>query len=167
MGDRTYTSITVPKAFEEIVDLWIESESGYVRKENGDNKVVVYADEDANYGNIEWLERLLEENAIPYDKEWQRGGNYEPGEKAVRSQRAPNEELVIETLEWDEPEEFIELRQVAELLNLGAVTELASLVRGRLKRVTPGTDLKEAVFSRNTECCLKGCDTRNSIGSET
>ena len=45
MGDRTYTSITVPKAFEEIVDLWNKEHGDTVRKEDSNGRTVVYADE--------------------------------------------------------------------------------------------------------------------------
>ena len=165
MGDRTYTSITVPKAFEEIVDLWNKEHGDAVRKEDSNGWTVVYADEEANYGNIDWLEQLLEDNAVPYDKAWSRGGNYEPGVKAVRSQRASNEELAIDVLEWEEPQERIDLRYVANLLNAGAFAELADKVRGRLQLVTAETKLEDAVVFAEHQALLERL-RRNALDRE-
>lgn len=155
MGDRTYTSITVPKAFEEIIDLWNTEHGDAVRKEDSNDRTVVYVDEEANYGNIDWLEQLLEDNAVPYDKAWSRGGNFEPGVKAVRSLRTPNEKLAIEILEWDEPQETIDLRYVARLLNAGAFAELVDKVRDRLQQVTADTKLEDAVFFTEHQVLLE------------
>ncbi|PQA85845.1 hypothetical protein [Hyphococcus luteus] len=155
MGDRTYASIAIPKAFEEIVDLWNEVEGDAVVKENSDESIVVYADEEANYGNIDWLEQLLEENAIPYDKEWSRGGGYEPGTKKVRIRRVENGELAVDILEWDESQESIELAEVARLLDAGAFNELSERVRERLSRVTVSTTLEESVFFEEHQILLE------------
>lgn len=155
MGDRTYASIAVPKAFEEIVDLWNEAEGDVVVKENSDESIVVYGDEQANYGNIDWLEGLLEENAVPYDKEWGRGCDYEPGVKKVRARRDGNGKLTVDILEWGESEESIELAEVAKLLNAGAVGELSERVRERLSRVTASATLEESVFFDEHQALLE------------
>lgn len=155
MGDRTYASIAIPKAFEEIVDLWNEVEGDAVVKENGDESIVVYADEQANYGNIDWLEGLLEENAIPYDKAWSRGGGYEPGTKKVRIRRVESGELAVDILEWDESQESIELAEVARLLDVGAFNELSERVRERLSRVTVSATLEDSVFFEEHQSLLE------------
>ena len=82
MGDRTYASITIHKFNYERNKEEIEG-MGYEDTEiEGDEVKII--DYEANYGHLEALEKLCQEQQIEYDKRWEAGGDYGAGEEHSR-----------------------------------------------------------------------------------
>lgn len=93
MGDRTYTTVTIHKAsYKQLLGryggdkevLCKELDIDEVEDEMEDTLVFLSCEE-ANYGEMETLEKLLRASKIEYDKEWERGDEYEAGELFCRN----------------------------------------------------------------------------------
>ncbi|MEY8198482.1 MAG: hypothetical protein RPS47_04520 [Colwellia sp.] len=89
MGDRVDVSLTVRKADQKKVEEIIEEHAGsYDDLTEGACppnmvKIIEYNFYDVNYADLK-IESILQENAIPYDKEWGQGGDYNPGSEIFR-----------------------------------------------------------------------------------
>jgi len=88
MGDRTYCEIKIHKHYYDQLENSIGEDDPQLSScyedmdEDGDD-VKMY-DCEANYGCMEALESLLHDRKIEYDKRWEAGGDYGPGEEYAR-----------------------------------------------------------------------------------
>lgn len=90
MGDRTYVQLSLPKSCLEKAKKIVPDIEGQTAEEwrsphDDENGVemICFHYEEVNYANLEF-EGLLQENKIPYDKEWEDGGDYKAGEETFR-----------------------------------------------------------------------------------
>lgn len=146
MGDRTTTTITVQLASAAIVDIWINDNPGAIQRIVDPAGLVTYLDEDSRSGNLDRLERLLEENAIPFDANWERDRRFEEGVKTVRIKRHPSGELITEQQEWSESDEVMDLKTLSGYIEAFAIEELEAEVNSKISKITASSSLRNAVF---------------------
>lgn len=142
MGDRTYTVIIVNLAHAELVDDLI-TEHDHISEFEKDGACKRYIDYDANYGNIDWLEALLEEHFIPYDKNWEAGDEYGPGSKYVRvTQNDTTNSFELHRKEAFDAEVWIDANEVVRLLDddLKTLSRLAEKAVEAVKPLSPTLD---------------------------
>lgn len=86
MGDRTWARITVQKPYYYLL---LGTKEGLEAIEISDEidefgTIVEFVDNEANYGDMPYLQNVLEDIKAPYNHEWHAGGDYGAGIEYVR-----------------------------------------------------------------------------------
>ena len=109
MGDRTWARTSFNRVYLPLVKATIGSEISsreFGRSDWWENGLVDIEDDQANWGNMDWLTDLLVDLMIPFDLTWANGGEYGSGTRHTRF----NEEGGEETLElYDDGNGMIEI----------------------------------------------------------
>lgn len=138
MGFRYYATVSFPEgalAIDEIRAEALGGESLYELQDEGPPTVVVSKD-DANYGNMDCITDLLDENQVPYDHYHSESEGSESTTLHVRYADGARSET------WIGPEQEAQMHLAEELLMLlddelgGKQSEVVPLVTGRLRQVT-------------------------------
>jgi hypothetical protein len=138
MGDRTHTEVTVHKlVYKQLLSKYNGDENKLhddlgldeivTDHTSDETKLVCY---EANYGEMEALEKLLRNSKFEYDKEWANGGEYTAGEKFCRNINGEmqsfevysNQQLLLNTL--------LELRDLSPV-------EMMKVMENKIKELQP------------------------------
>jgi len=114
MGDRTYCTTTINKHYYNQLEQEFGGEQKLeektqvceIRKEDD---LVEFHDDQANYGQMEELENILQERKIEYNRRWEAGSEYGAGEEYARK---VNGEYKIHDLYDDGASVLTELKTV-------------------------------------------------------
>ena len=139
MGDRTYTEVVIGREFAELVDALISGETcPDLDGSEFDGSVKKYINYEANRGDIPWLEQLLEENYIPYDKTWADGCDYGPGTKCVRVREDDSDaEPVLEIRNLEDGEDLLAVEQLLSLFDSQGADAVHALLKEKRERMRP------------------------------
>lgn len=118
MGDRTYAEVRINKYYYERHKEKID-EMGYDEAEEIEDEVTI-KDYEANYGSLEALESFCQENNIEYDRRWEAGGDYGPGEEYAR---IVDGELVVHELSDEGAAILNEHKETLEIITTGGTLE--------------------------------------------
>ena len=138
MGDRTHTEVTVHKSvYKQLLGKYGGNKEK-LRNELDIDEILIDEDCDnvnlicyeANYGEMEELEKLLWDSKFDYDKEWQNGGEYGAGELFCRNVNGEmkkfevytNQQLLLNTL--------LELKELPQ-------EELMKVMETKIKELQP------------------------------
>ena len=142
MQNQVYTTIAVNARHAQIVDLWNESCGYEISQTIVGDVVVVYADNAAPNGNVDWLEDLLNAHAISYDKEWHGYPDFPGGKERYRVVRDDTGQLQLNCTKWYNNEESIRITELALLLLAHNSEKLEEFVKRQQTRfnVKPSLD---------------------------
>jgi len=129
MGDRTYCEIIIHEEDYKRNKEKLDS-LGYEIKELKDNKVV-FIDYEANYGDIDDLEVLLDELNLEYNKSWDKGDEYLAGSYYCRRRRGK-----LRSYRIDSSEESI-LEEIIEALKLEDPIKIKKALQDKIKELQP------------------------------
>lgn len=171
MGDRTYTVVIVSKAYAELVDMLIAETHDNIDETELDDNIKKYIDYEANGGEIGWLESLLEENVIPYDKYWEAGSEYGPGAKHVRIRiDEPKDGIRLDIKEYADAEASVLASDIVRLFETEGPDAALARAKKAVEAVRPlDPPIDEAPFTAFHHLCLQ--DLKQSaarhVGSES
>ena len=128
MGDRVYAEVAITKAnylkHKEKCDSY-----EYEFRDNGNT--VSFVNDQANYAAMD-ITDFLSELEIPYDKSWEKGGDYEGGEEFAR--KVKGKYLVHEIYSGQDKT----LEEFKEILSLKADPEkLIAKLKEKIKELEP------------------------------
>jgi hypothetical protein len=83
MSDRVSVRFTVLKAHSIDALRICADEPAYSDSVSDQNNLVIHSFDECNFGNL-YCEEELKEAGIPYDKEWDEGGDYSAGTEYLR-----------------------------------------------------------------------------------
>ncbi len=154
MGDRTYTAITLNAAFEPFVECLFETRSGSVDQILKDVDGVHIICHEANYGEMDDVENVLEEYFIPYDKRWEAGSEFGPGGKTVRVTRTKTG-LTLDMWEYYDDAVAMDARDVMRMLDDGAYGALREAAVAAVRNSSPAAPTINLVpFMKEHEAML-------------
>lgn len=138
MGDRTHTEVTVHKlVYKQLLSRYGGDESKLqndlgidetTHDENTDDVFLICYE--ANYGEMETLEKLLWASKFDYDKEWANGGEYTAGEKFCRNINGEMQSFEV----YDDQK--LLLNTLLELRDLSPV-EMMKVMETKIKELQP------------------------------
>lgn len=140
MEDRAYSQIIINSQFKDIVDFWNETNGFAVQREiSPDGMTIQYISEFALFGRIPWLERLLDETAIPFDQSWSNAKGVEAGGQALRISRDEHGTLIKDHTRWTNDHYSLSIEEICAYFDEGKAEKLWKLATERKDylRVTP------------------------------
>ncbi len=86
MGDRTYAETSIQKEYGPFLLEYFKEAEGWTLEviedavhESAHCDVLTIYEDEANYGEMQWITNVLDKFEIPYDGLWGQGGEYGPG----------------------------------------------------------------------------------------
>lgn len=135
MGDRTYCAVTIHKHYyNQLIQELGEKELEkiiYSDETEIDGDEVRFVCYEANYGNWEELTNLLVERNIEYDRRWESGGDYGPGNEYAR---IVNGEYILHNI-YDDGDAIVDELKI--FLNETDPIKMRELVEKRLLELEP------------------------------
>lgn len=144
MGDRVRVEIKIRKNdFNFLVKkyhkkkgkLEFTEEAEINEIEDHDNHVLLIGDE-INYAEWSQLENLLHEDRIEYDKSWDWGGGFGPGQSFYRNIKDKYKNFEISEIE---AQELTVLKNIKEMLETKTVTQVKKHIEKVINKKEPFT----------------------------
>lgn len=134
MGDRTYCSIRINKHYYNQIKNTPDFKNMYDElEEDGDE--VILSEQEANYGNMDDLEKLLQNNSIEYNKRWEDGDEFKAGEEFAR---IVDGKYLVHEISDQGTSILQEYKELQELISVGAdLNNVAQHIAKKMKALEP------------------------------